>query len=164
MKLFYQYMAIFFNFSTTSYHFHPLQVENCDSNSRLVVHEDDNGKFRLERVKQIYNDFEGGKTHRSTFRDDQHNCVESHRAIRLTFHKKRKTNEYFRYIILYCHKTWMSALRRFLYNPGNIVTEESPKSGLRPTLIERFKRSFIFRNLMYVSETISANCERHFGV
>ena len=34
-----------------SSHLHPLQVENCDSNSRLVVDEDDNGKFRLERVK-----------------------------------------------------------------------------------------------------------------
>ena len=44
-------MAIFFRFSTTSNHFHPLQVENCNSNSRLVVGEDDNGKFRLERVK-----------------------------------------------------------------------------------------------------------------
>ena len=27
-----------------------LQVENCDSNSRLVVDEDDNGNFRLKRV------------------------------------------------------------------------------------------------------------------
>ena len=44
-------MAIFFNFSPTSNHLHPLQVKNCDSNSRLVVDEDDNGKFRLERVK-----------------------------------------------------------------------------------------------------------------
>ena len=51
MKLVYQYMVIFFNFSPTSNHLHPLQVENCDSNSRLVVDEDDNGKFRLERVK-----------------------------------------------------------------------------------------------------------------
>ena len=49
-KLVYQYMAIFFNFSPTSSHLHPLQVENCDSNSRLVVDEDDNGKRRLERV------------------------------------------------------------------------------------------------------------------
>ena len=40
MKLVYQYIAIFFNFSTTSSHLHPLQVENCDSNSRLVVDED----------------------------------------------------------------------------------------------------------------------------
>ena len=32
------------------HHLHPLQVETCDSNSRLVVDEDDNGKFRLERV------------------------------------------------------------------------------------------------------------------
>ena len=51
MELVYQYMAISCNFSPTSNHLHPLQVENCDSNSRLVVDEDDNGKFRLERVK-----------------------------------------------------------------------------------------------------------------
>ena len=51
MKLVYQYMTIFFNFQNTSNHLHPLQVENCDSNSRLVVDEDDTGKFRLERVK-----------------------------------------------------------------------------------------------------------------
>ena len=51
MQLVYRYMAIFFNFSPTSNRLHPLQVENCDSNSRLVVDEDDNGKFRLERVK-----------------------------------------------------------------------------------------------------------------
>ena len=50
MKLVYQHMAILFTFSLTSNHLHPLQVENCDSNSRLVVDEDDNGKFRLERV------------------------------------------------------------------------------------------------------------------
>ena len=42
MKLVYQYMTIFFNFQTTSNHLHLLQVENCDSNSRLVVDEDDN--------------------------------------------------------------------------------------------------------------------------
>ena len=46
-------MVIFFNFPPTSSHLHPLQVENCDSNSRLVVDEDDNGKFRLERVKAL---------------------------------------------------------------------------------------------------------------
>ena len=39
MKLVYKYMAIFFNFQTTSNHLHPLQVENCDSSSRLVVDE-----------------------------------------------------------------------------------------------------------------------------
>ena len=54
MKLAYQYMAIFFKFSLTSNHFHPLQVENCDSNSRLVVDEDDNGKLMLERVNLLY--------------------------------------------------------------------------------------------------------------
>ena len=52
-KLLYQYMAIFFNFSPTSSHLHPLQVENCDSDSRLVVDGDDNGKLRLERVKRF---------------------------------------------------------------------------------------------------------------
>ena len=50
-KLFYEYIVIFFNLSPTSNHIHPLLVENCDSNSRLVVDEDDNGKFRLESVK-----------------------------------------------------------------------------------------------------------------
>ena len=54
MKLFYQYMAIFFNFSHTSTHLHSLQVENCDSNSRLVVDEDDNGKFRLANEPKIF--------------------------------------------------------------------------------------------------------------
>ena len=49
-KLVDQYMSTFFIFSPTSSHLHPLQVENCDSNSRLVVDEDGNGKFRLERV------------------------------------------------------------------------------------------------------------------
>ena len=53
MKLFYKYMVIFFIFSPTSNHLHPLQVENCDSNSRLVEDEDDNGKFRLESVKAL---------------------------------------------------------------------------------------------------------------
>ena len=52
MKLFYQYVVNFFTFSPISSHLHPLQVENCDSNSRLEVDEDDNdnGKFRLERI------------------------------------------------------------------------------------------------------------------
>ena len=53
MKLVYQYVVIFFNFQTTSSHLHPLQVENCDSNSRLVVDDDDYGKFRIERVKSL---------------------------------------------------------------------------------------------------------------
>ena len=52
MKLVYQYMAIFITFSPASNHLHPLQVENCDSNSRLVVDEDDNGKLRLGRVNR----------------------------------------------------------------------------------------------------------------
>ena len=53
MKLFNQYMTIFLNFLPTSNHLHPPQVENCDSNSRLVVDKDDNGKSRLERVKVL---------------------------------------------------------------------------------------------------------------
>ena len=50
MKLVYKFMVIFLTFSLTSSHRHALQVENCDSNSRLVVDEDDNGEFRPERV------------------------------------------------------------------------------------------------------------------
>ena len=46
-------MAIFVNLSPISSHFHSLQVENSDSNSRLVVDENDTGKFRLERVNKI---------------------------------------------------------------------------------------------------------------
>ena len=53
MKLFYEYIVVFFNLSPTSNHIYLLQVENCDSNLRLVVDEDDNGKFRLERVKNL---------------------------------------------------------------------------------------------------------------
>ena len=47
-------MAISLNFAPTSYHLRPLQVENCDSNSRIVVDDDDNSKFRLERVKSSW--------------------------------------------------------------------------------------------------------------
>ena len=46
-----QYMTILFNFSLNSSHLHPLQVENCDSNSWLVVDEDDNCIVRLQRVE-----------------------------------------------------------------------------------------------------------------
>ena len=45
-------IAFVFYSPPTSSHLHPLQVENCDSNLRLVVDEDDDGKFRLERVKR----------------------------------------------------------------------------------------------------------------
>ena len=38
---------------TTLSHLHPQQVENCDSNSRLVVDEYYNGKFRLESIKGL---------------------------------------------------------------------------------------------------------------
>ena len=46
-------MAISFTFSPTSNHLHPLQVENCDSNSRLVVDEDDNVKSGLKGLKHV---------------------------------------------------------------------------------------------------------------
>ena len=52
MRLVYQHMVIFFNFSPTSSHLRPLHVGNCVSNSRLVVDEDYNGRFRPERVKK----------------------------------------------------------------------------------------------------------------
>ena len=48
MKLVYQFMAIFLIFPTTSNHLYPLEVEICDSNSRLVVDEDDNVKSGLK--------------------------------------------------------------------------------------------------------------------
>ena len=51
MKLFYQCMAIFFNFSPPSSQLYPLLVENCDSNSRLVVDEDENVKSGLKRLR-----------------------------------------------------------------------------------------------------------------
>ena len=51
MNLVYQYIAISFTFSPTSNHLHPLQVENCDSNSRLVVDEDDSVKSGLKGLK-----------------------------------------------------------------------------------------------------------------
>ena len=56
MKLANKYMIIFFNFSPTSNHLYPLQMENSDSNSRRVVDEDDNVKFRPERVKLFFRD------------------------------------------------------------------------------------------------------------
>ena len=49
MKLIDQYVTIFFSFSPN--HLLSLQVENCDSDSRAVMDEDDNGKFRLEKFK-----------------------------------------------------------------------------------------------------------------
>ena len=52
MKLVYQDMGIVFIFPPTPSHLRSLPVENCGSNSRLVVDDDDNGKFRLERVKE----------------------------------------------------------------------------------------------------------------
>ena len=55
MKLLYQFIAFFVNLSPTSNHLHPLQVENCESNSRLVVDEDDNVKSGLKGLNiKIY--------------------------------------------------------------------------------------------------------------
>ena len=45
---------IFFHLRPTSSHLYSLQVENCDSNSWLVVDEDDNGKFKIERGKALF--------------------------------------------------------------------------------------------------------------
>ena len=55
MKLVYQYIAIFFTFSPTSNHFIHCKsrIATASRNSRLVVDEDDNDKFRLERVKGV---------------------------------------------------------------------------------------------------------------
>ena len=54
MKLVYQYIAIFNIFPLTSNHLHSLQVENCDSNSRLVVDEDDNVKSGFKGLKHLF--------------------------------------------------------------------------------------------------------------
>ena len=54
MKLVCKFMAIFFTFSPTANHLHPLQVENCDSNSRLVVDEDDNVKGCCEKYPALH--------------------------------------------------------------------------------------------------------------
>ena len=54
MKLVYRYMVILFNFLTTSNHLQSLQVENCESNSRLVVDGDDYDKLRIERVRSEF--------------------------------------------------------------------------------------------------------------
>ena len=51
MNLVYQYTVFFFHFSPTSNHFHPLQVENCDSNLRLVVDENENVKSGLKELR-----------------------------------------------------------------------------------------------------------------
>ena len=53
VQQYHEYMVIFKKNSPSFYHLHPLQVGSCDSNSRLVVDEDDNGKFRLERVNIV---------------------------------------------------------------------------------------------------------------
>ena len=53
-------MAILFTFSPTSNHLHPLQVENCDSSSRLVVDEDDNVKSGLKGLTYDLNKTELG--------------------------------------------------------------------------------------------------------
>ena len=50
----YEYMVIFFILSPTSSHLYPVQAENCDSNSRLVVDEDDNVKSGLKGLKGYY--------------------------------------------------------------------------------------------------------------
>ena len=45
-------LYMFFNLLFTSTHLRPLQVANCDSNSRLVVDEDYNGNSGLKRLNK----------------------------------------------------------------------------------------------------------------
>ena len=54
MKLFYQYMASSFIFPPTSSYFHPLQVENMRQQFAALVDDDDNRKFRLDRVFHLF--------------------------------------------------------------------------------------------------------------
>ena len=51
MKLVHQYMVIFGTFSPTSSHLDPLQVENCDSNSRTCSGWRSECKGRIESIK-----------------------------------------------------------------------------------------------------------------
>ena len=67
-------MVIFLNFKTISSHLHPLQVENCSSNSRLVVDEDEYCKFRIERVKKKNLIFSPGKFNPLTLK---HFCIQT---------------------------------------------------------------------------------------
>ena len=53
MKLVHEYIVIFFIFSPSSNHLHPLQVANYDSNSRLVVDEDDYVKSGLKGLNNL---------------------------------------------------------------------------------------------------------------
>ena len=76
MQLVYQYMAIFFDFSTTSYHLHQLQVGNCDSNWRIAVDEDDYDKFRPERVKASKSDVFPAALRRAMWRPDTNISVD----------------------------------------------------------------------------------------
>ena len=47
-------MAILFNFLPTSNHLRPLEVDNCDSNSRLVVDEMTMANSGLKGLKYIH--------------------------------------------------------------------------------------------------------------
>ena len=58
-------MVILFSFSPTLNHLHSLQIENCDSNSRLVVDEDDNINSGLKGLIDIR------KAPQIRFADDQ---------------------------------------------------------------------------------------------
>ena len=47
-----------------------VQVGICGSNSRLVVDEDDNGKFRLERVEPALNHQDTSQRHIASLKND----------------------------------------------------------------------------------------------
>ena len=87
-NLVHQNMAIFFNFSLTSSHLHPLQVENC-GNSRLVVDEDDNGKVRIERVNQHHSVPIGYAYYRAIFATELLNAVTDPEVPRSGPHKQK---------------------------------------------------------------------------
>ena len=57
MKLFYEYMVIFFNFSPTSSHLYHVYLLQ-DNNSRLVVDGDDNVKSGLKGLTLNYLKFQ----------------------------------------------------------------------------------------------------------
>ena len=51
-------------------HGDPIQVGNCGSNSRLVVDEDDNGKFRLKRVEPALTHQDASQRHIASQKND----------------------------------------------------------------------------------------------
>ena len=86
-------MVILHNFSPTSSHRHPLQVENCNSNSRLIVDEDDNGKgcCKVKKIPNFQITFGSGWVGTGPFKENRK--LKNHKKIKylmiIGFQKKK---------------------------------------------------------------------------